>query len=104
MVAVGLVNGYWKNYHKDIMYECEGSFLEELDGQTVSVKFRLAAAASISYLLLSRCGFHLWQYLKSENFKDIPDFNTQRIIRILGAAVGESSEKALRAFAVTIYN
>ena len=38
MIAVGLVNGYWKNYHKDIMYECEGSFLEELDEQTVSVK------------------------------------------------------------------
>ena len=104
MIAVGLVNGYWKNYHKDIMYECEGSFLEELDEQTVSVKFRLAAAASISYLLLSRCGFNPWQYLKSENFKDIPDFNTQRIIRVLGAAVSESSEKVLRAVAVAIYN
>ena len=104
MIAVGLVNGYWKNYHKDIMYECEGSFLEELDEHTVSVKFRLAAAASISYLLLSRCGFHPWQYLKSENFKDIPDFNTQRIIRILGATVSESSERVLRTIAVTIYN
>ena len=104
MIAVGLVNGYWKNYHKDIMYECEGSFLEELDEQTVSVKFRLAAVASISYLLLARCGFNPWQFLKDKDFKDIPDFNTQRIIRVLGAAVSESSEKVLRAIAVTIYN
>lgn len=104
MIAVRLVNGYWKNYHKDIMYECEGSFLEELDEQTVSVKFRLAAAASISYLLLARCGFNPWQFLKSGDFKDIPDFNTQRIIRVLRAAVSESSERVLRTIAVTIYN
>ncbi len=104
MIAVGLVNGYWKNYHKDIMYECEGSFLEELDEQTVSVKFRLAAVASISYLLLARCGFNPWHFLKDKDFKDIPDFNTQRIIRVLGAAVSESSERVLRAIAVTIYN
>ncbi len=104
MVAAGLVNGYWKNYHKDIMYECEGSFLEGLDEQTVSVKFRLASAASVSYALLSRCGFNPWQYLKSGDFKDIPDFNTQRIIRVLGAAVSESSERVLRTIAVTIYS
>ena len=104
MIAVGLVNGYWKNYHKDIMYECEGSFLEELDEQTVSVKFRLAAVASISYLLLARCSFNPWHFLKDKDFKDIPDFNTQRIIRVLGAAVSESSERVLRAIAVTIYN
>lgn len=104
MIAVGLVNGYWKNYHTDIMYECEGSFLKELDEQTVSVKFRLAAVASVSYLLLARCGFNPWHFLKDKDFKDIPDFNTQRIIRVLGAAVSESDERVLRTVAVTIYN
>ena len=104
MIAVKLANDFWKNYHKDIMYECEGSFLEGLDEQQASVRFRLAAAASISYVLLARCGFNPWQYLKSENFEDIPDFNTQRIIRVLGAAVSESSEQALRTVAVAIYN
>ena len=104
MVAVKLANDFWKNFHKDIMYECEGSFLEGLDEQQVSVRFRLAAAASISYVLLARCGFNPWQYLKSENFRDVPDFNTQRIIKVLGAAVSESSEQALRTVAVAIYN
>ncbi len=104
MVAVKLANDFWKNFHKDIMYECEGSFLEGLDEQQVSVRFRLAAAASISYVFLARCGFDPWKYLKSENFRDIPDFNTPRIIKILGAAVSESSEQILRTIAVTIYN
>lgn len=104
MIAVKLANDYWKYYHKDIVYECEGSFLEELEESAVSVKFRLAAAASISYVLLARCGYDPWKYLKSKDFRDIPDFNTQRIIRVLGAAVSESSEQVLRTIAVTIYH
>lgn len=104
MIAVKLANDYWKNYHKEIMYECGGSLLEELEESAVSVKFRLAAAASISYVLLARCGYDPWKYLKSKDFRDIPDFNTQRIIRVLGAAVSESSEQVLRTIAVTIYH
>lgn len=68
------------------------------------MKFRLAAAASILYMLFARCGFDPWKYLKAKDFKDIPDFNTQKIIRILGAAISESSEQVLRTIAVTIYN
>lgn len=104
MLSVGLANGYWKKHGMDIMRECEGSRLEGLGEQEASLKFRLAAAASISYVLLSRCGFDPWQYLKRKDFQDIPDFNTQRIIKILGAAVSHSSEKVLRTVAVAIYN
>ena len=104
MIAVNMANGYWKNYHKDIMYECEGSFLEELEEPEVSVEFRLTAAASISYVLLARCGFQPEKYLKSKDFQYIPDFNTQRIIKVLGVAVSEYSEQILRTIAVTIYN
>ena len=86
LLSVKLANNYWKNYHKDIMYECEGSLLEELEKQAVSVKFRMAVAASISYVVLSRCGFEPGKYLKSRDFQDVPDFNTQRIIRVLGGA------------------
>ena len=87
-----------------IMYECEGSFLEGLEEPEVSVEFRLTAAASISYVLLARCGFQPEKYLKSKDFQYIPDFNTQRIIKVLGAAVSEYSEQILRTIAVTIYN
>ena len=104
MIAVNMANGYWENFHKDIMYECEGSFLEELEEPEVSVEFRLTAAASISYVLLARCGFQPEKYLKSKDFQYIPDFNTQRIIKVLGAAVSEYSEQMLRTIAVTIYN
>lgn len=104
MIAIKLTNKYWKNYHKDIMQECEGSLMGGLEEQEASVKFRLAAAASISYALLARCGFKPMEYIKDTDFRDIPDFNTQRIIKVLGAAVSESSEQVLRTIAVTIYH
>lgn len=104
LISVKLANNYWKRYYKDIIPECEGSLLEGLEKKEASVKFRLAAAASILYMLFARCGFDPWKYLKAKDFKDIPDFNTQKIIRILGAAISESSEQVLRTIAVTIYN
>lgn len=104
LISVKLANNYWKRYYKDIISECEGSLLEGPEKKEVSVKFRLAAAASILYMLFARCGFDPWKYLKAKDFKDIPDFNTQKIIRILGAAISESSEQVLRTIAVTIYN
>ena len=104
LLAVKLANDYWKNYHKDILYECEGSFLDELEETAVSMKFRMAAAASISYVLLARCGLKPEKYLTSKDFQDIPDFNTQKIIKILGTAVSQSSELVLRTIAVAIYS
>ncbi|MCI8373744.1 MAG: DEAD/DEAH box helicase family protein [Lachnospiraceae bacterium] len=104
LLSVGLSNGYWKKHGMDIMRECEGSRLEGLGEQEASLKFRLTAAASISYVLLFRCGFDPWQYLKSKDLQDIPDFNTQKAIRVLGAAVSQSSEKVLRTIAVAIYS
>lgn len=104
LLSMELANGFWKNHHKDIMRECEGSRLEGLKKQEVSVKFRMAATASISYVILSRCGIEPWQYLKNEYFQAIPDFNTQKTVRVLGAAVSRSSEQVLRTVAVTIYD
>lgn len=96
LLSVKLANDYWKNYHKEIIYECEGSLLEGLEEPEVSVKFRMAMAASISYVLFVRCGFKPEKYLKNKDFKDIPDFNTQKTIKILGTAVSESSTSDIK--------
>ena len=57
LLSVKLAGSFWKDHHEAIMRECLGSSLEGLKKQDASVKFRLAAAASISYAVLSRCGF-----------------------------------------------
>ena len=102
-VAGQLAEDFWENYHKDIVYECEGSRLEELDEHNIGLKFQLVMTVSVSYVLITRCGLDLRQGFTAEDFQDIPDFNTQKIVKILGAAVSESSEQVLRTIAVAIY-
>lgn len=103
-IADKLAQDYWENHHKDIIYECEGSRLEELDELSIGSKFRLAVAVSISYVLIKRCNLSPEKHFTIQDFQDVLDFNTQRIVKILGTAVSESSEQVLRTIAVAIYS
>lgn len=103
LTAVKLVNRCWVRHHDDIICDCVGSRLEGLEESEISVKFRMASAASIMYILYSRCGFDPGKGLKADNFKDIPDFDTQKMVKILGDAVSQFSGQVLRAIAVAIY-
>lgn len=102
-VAGQLAEDFWQNHHRDIVYECEGSRLEELDECNIGSKFKLVMTVSVSYVLITRCKLNLRQGFTDEDFLDIPDFNTQRIVKILGAAVSQASEQVLRTIAVAIY-
>ena len=102
-VAGQLAEDFWQDHHRDIVYECEGSRLEELDEHSIGSKFQIVMTVSVSYVLLTRCGLDLKQGFTAEDFQDIPDFDTQRIVKILGAAVSQASEQVLRTIAVAIY-
>ncbi len=102
-VAGQLAEDFWQDHQRDIVYECEGSRLEELDEHSIGLKFQIAMTVSVSYVLLTRCGLELNQGFTDGDFQDIPDFDTQRIVKILGAAVSQASEQMLRTIAVAIY-
>lgn len=89
-VAGQLAEDFWQDHHRDIVYECEGSRLEELDEHSIGSKFQIVMTVSVSYVLLTRCGLDLKQGFTAEDFQDIPDFDTQRIVKILGAAVSQA--------------
>lgn len=99
-----LADDYWQDHHKDIVYECEGSRLEGLDEFSIGSKFKVMAAVSVSYVLINRCGLGLEHSFVPDDFTDVLDFNTQRIVKILGTAVSQASEQVLRTIAVVIYN
>lgn len=94
---------YWKNYKNDIKYEVEGSLLEELDEDSLRVEFCKAVSFSIAYILLSRCGLHPENYLPTDVFQNISDFNTQKIIKIIGHAVSQASGEVLHQIAIAIF-
>ena len=81
------------DYCEDLMPEIgdvkEGSFLEELDELNVEIRLRDTLSSSIAYTLLSRCGADMEIWAEELNFEYINDFNTPKIISVLGSATSE---------------
>ena len=95
---------YWTEHKRDIADIIVDSFLEEYDIDTVSVRFRQAAAVSMTYAVLHRCGMNPDLYMDSEDFRAIVEFNTLDTATALGTAVSEMSEKILRVIERAVKN
>ncbi|CAB1246255.1 protein of unknown function [Ruminococcaceae bacterium BL-6] len=103
-IAGQLANEYWQEHQYDILHTVDGSFLEEYDEFNIGAQFRSAAAVSITYAVLSRCGLEPDEYFEHEDFLSIFDFNTPDTVTALGTAVSEQSERVLRQIEVTVKN
>ena len=103
-VSETLAAEYWTEHRRDIADIIADSFLEEYDIDTVSVRFRQAAAASMTYAVLHRCGMNPDMYMDSEDFRAIVEFNTPDTVTALGTAVSEMSEKILRVIERAVKN
>ena len=103
-VASRLAAEYWRDYRRDVLDIVADSFLEEYDDYSIEVAFKNAAAVSITYSLMSRCGMQPDHYFEHEDFLSIFDFNTPRTVAALGTAVSQISEQVLRQIEVTIRN
>lgn len=103
-IAGQLANEYWQDHQYDILHIVDDSFLEEYDEFNIGAQFRSAAAVSITYAVLSRCGLEPDEYFEHEDFLSIFDFNTPDTVAALGTAVSEASEKLLRQIEVTVKN
>ena len=101
-IAAQLASEYWVEHKRDILAIVDGSFLEGYDEFNIGVQFRNAAAVSITYSLLSRCG--LETDFTHEDFLSIFDFNTPEAVAALGTAVSQSSQQVLRQISITIKN
>ena len=103
-VSETLAAEYWTEHKRDIADIIADSFLEEYDIDTVSIRFRQAAAVSMTYAVLHRCGMNPDMYMDSEDFCSIVEFNTPETATALGTAVSEMSEKILRTIEKTVKN
>lgn len=96
IVAAQLADEYWLDNSGDILGIVDGSFLEGYDEFTIGVKFRNAAVVSLTYSLLTRCGFEPENYLTPENFEDVFEWNTPEAATALGTAVSSINQTVLR--------
>ena len=95
-VAGKLVADYWDNNSEDISAIVDGSLLMDYDEAGVEMQFKSAAAISVTYTLLERCGFEPDGYFDKDSFQAIYDFSTPDTVYTLGAAVSDISREVLR--------
>ena len=95
-VAGKLVADYWDNNGGDIRAIVDGSLLMDYDEAGVEMQFKSAAAMSVTYTLLERCGFEPAGWFDKDDFQAIYNFSTPDTVYTLGAAVSDISREVLR--------
>ena len=101
-VAGKLVADYWDNNGGDIRAIVDGSLLMDYDEAGVEMQFRSAAAISVTYTLLERCGFEPTGWFDKDDFQAIYNFSTPDSVYALGAAVSDMSREVLRNIERTV--
>ena len=101
-IAGKLAESYWDNNNSDILGIVDGSFLMDYDEAGQELQFKSAAAISIMYTILERCGFEPEGYFDRDDFQAIYDFSTPDAVYALGAAVSDCSRDVLRNIERTV--
>ena len=101
-VAGKLVADYWDNNGGDIRAIVDGSLLMDYDEAGVEMQFKSAAAISVTYTLLERCGFEPAGWFDKDDFRASHEFSTPDSVYALGAAVSDMSREVLRNIERTV--
>ena len=101
-VAGKLVADYWDNNSGDILAIVDGSLLMDYDEAGVEMQFKSAAAISVTYTLLERCGLEPAGWFDKDDFRAIHEFSTPDSVYALGAAVSDMSREVLRQIERTV--
>ena len=101
-IAGKLVADYWDNNGEDIRAIVDGSLLMDYDEAGVEMQFKSAAAISVTYTLLERCGFEPTGWFDKDDFQAVYNFSTPDSVYALGAAVSDMSREVLRNIERTV--
>ena len=101
-IAGKLAESYWDNNSTDILAIVDGSLLMDYDEAGVEMQFKSAAAISVTYTLLERCGLEPAGWFDKDDFQAIYNFSTPDSVYALGAAVSDMSREVLRNIERTV--
>ena len=91
-----LSDEHWNSFRSDILRIVDKSSLGDYDEDTIRNVFSSVVAASAAYAALSRCELYPDPIVTGADFRDIPLFNTQSAVNVLGTAVNTVSGTILR--------
>ena len=90
------------DYVSELADSSENSFLDDLDEDNLRVRLRRTVRESVIFSVMTRLGYDVNEYLDSDAFEWVHEFNTPACINILGSATSEISELCLREIERTV--
>ena len=90
------------DYLNDLVYNSEDSFLEELSEDMIASLYKKVVANSVAYMMMSRLGINAEEYLETDDFRDVTNFNTQDTLNALGIATSDIAEMGLSEISKTV--
>lgn len=94
-ISKRIADDYYEEIVDDLIDVSAGSYLEDLDGDIVSLRLRETLEQSVCYTVLKRCGIDMAEYEGEFPFDYIHEFNTLRTLSVLGSATSELCEPML---------
>ena len=101
-IAAGIAEDFYEEAVDEVIDAAANSFLEDLDGDAVSVRFREMLVQSVSYIVLKRCGCDMTEFADGLTFDYIHEFNTLRTLSVLGSSTSELCKPMLVQIGRTI--
>ena len=101
-IAERIAEDFYEEAVDEVIDEAANSFLEDLDGDAVAVRFREMLVQSVGYIILKRCGCDMTEFADDFTFDYIHEFNTLRTLSVLGSTTSELCEPVLIRIGRTI--
>lgn len=102
--AYNMVSDNIQDYLTTIHEYKKGTVLENLSDEEIKNIALLTVWASVSYMMMTRCGINAREKIGIEQFSFIKNFNNDKIISALGTAISDIAEMGLREIAKTVTN
>lgn len=93
-----------EDYLTSVINNKANSMLADLDDDEIKSLFMTTAWASVSYMMMTRCGINAREEIQRQEFSYIKYFNNQELLTTLGASVSDIAEMGLREIARTVAN
>ena len=102
--AYNMVTDNIQDYLSSIHQNKKGTILETLSDDEVQNITVATVWASVSYMMMIRCGINAREKINIQEFTFIKEFNNDKIITALGTAISDIAEMGLREIAKTVIN
>ena len=91
-----------QDYMSSIENHKKGTMLENMTEDELRIAITTTAWASVSYMMMSRCGINPKEHIDMQEFVYISNFNSYEVVTALGSAVSDIAEMGLREIARTV--